>query len=75
MKIIGSYCMSNTASLNIYRVRDDGEVVLAGINDTDPEWCPIVSKNEVEDEDIRWKLYVRFGKLDIPMDEIMIIHK
>lgn len=42
MKVIASYGLCNTASVNIYDIRYGIEdEVLAGINDQEPEWCQI----------------------------------
>lgn len=43
-KVIGSYYLSNTGSLNVYEINDDEETVLAGINNCPPTWCPITEK-------------------------------
>lgn len=43
-EVIGSYCICNTASINVYEFDIGGvdERVLVGINDEEPEWVDIV---------------------------------
>ena len=41
MTVIASYPLCNTTSINIYDVDHLEDKVLAGINDHEPEWCPI----------------------------------
>lgn len=62
MKIIASYGLCNTASVNVYDVRYGIEdEVLAGINDQEPEWCQI---DYNEDECV-----FRLGELEVPLNE------
>lgn len=37
-KVIASYCLCNTASINIYEIDTVEDRVLAGFNDEEPEW-------------------------------------
>ena len=45
MKIIASYGLTNTASINIYDIDYTEDKVLAGLNDQEPKWCPIDYSN------------------------------
>ena len=39
--MIGVYVLCNVASLNIYEIDYTEDKVLVGLNDQEPEWCPI----------------------------------
>jgi len=41
-KVIGSMCLFNTASLNIYEIDEAEEKVLIGLNNDEPTWNPLV---------------------------------
>ena len=59
--IIAAYCLCNTASVNIYDIDYTEDKVLAGINNEEPEWCPI---DYYEDT-------FKFNNLDIPLNQCM----
>lgn len=67
MKPIGAYCLCNVASVNVYDVDDYNDTVLAGINDSEPERCPIVYDNDNPDDS---RLGFMLGKLFVPFDEV-----
>lgn len=65
MHSIGSYCLSNTASINVYKIDYHEDKVLAGINNNKPEWCKIVNFEQTDE------LGFMFGKLFVPFSEVM----
>ena len=72
-KVIGAYCLCNTASINVYEINDFEDFVIAGINDEEPERC-LIDYEPVKDcqnvpEELRLGFY--FGELFIPFDEVM----
>lgn len=65
MNPIGSYCLSNTASVNVYQIDYHEDEVLVGINNDKPEWCKIVDFEQTNE------LGFMFGKLFVPFSEVM----
>lgn len=67
-KVIASYCLSNTASINVYDL--DDESVFASLNDQDPLICPIGYEDDPDDpESTRVGFY--FGEMFVPFNEVM----
>lgn len=65
MNPIGSYCLSNTASVNVYKIDNYEDKVLAGINNNKPEWCKIVNFKQTDE------IGFMVGKLFVPFSEVM----
>lgn len=65
MNPIGSFCLSNTISINVYQIDYHEELVLAGTNNNKPEWCKIVDFEQTDE------LGFMFGKLFVPFSEVM----
>lgn len=59
--VVASYVLSNTASINLYEIDYVEDQILAGINDQEPEWCPI---DYAEDT-------FKFREMNIPLSECM----
>lgn len=65
MDPIGSYCLSNTSSINVYEIDYYEDKVLAGINNNKPEWCKIVDFEQTDE------IGFMVGKLFVPFSEVM----
>lgn len=71
MTPIGSYCLSNNTSFNVYDIDHSTDMLFAGINEDLPEWFPIFCKNYEGPNHDETRFYVRYGSLEIFLDEIM----
>lgn len=70
-KVIASYCLSNTASINIYDIDYSIEtMILVGINDSEPEWVEAHMRYE-DDDDTEGTYGFMFNDMFIPFDECM----
>ena len=69
--VIGSYCLCNTASINVYEINEFMDYVLAGINDQEPEKCLLDYDYGDSDnlEDLELGFY--FRETFIPFSEVM----
>jgi len=69
-KIIGTYCLCNTAAVCIHEIDHSADRVLASINGENPEWCFMDEKN-VGSEDGSLEHGFWFGEMFIPFSEVM----
>ena len=65
MNPIGSYCLSNTTSINVYQIDYHEELVLAGINNNNPVWCKMYYYTSTDEYGFM------FGKLFVPFSEVI----
>lgn len=69
-KVIGSYCICNTASINIYEIDNIEDRVLVGMNNNEPQWVNIDGILDEESGDYIDGFVLRpFGF--IPFNEVM----
>jgi len=73
LKVIASWCICNTASLNVFKFEDDR--VLVAINDNKPEWYEIENCRDEDWEDKNledeWNLGINFNGSVYFLDECM----
>jgi len=70
-KVIASYCLCNTASINIYEIDYSIEtMVLVGYNDDEPEWVEAHMRYE-DDNDTEGTYGFMFMDMFIPFNECM----
>lgn len=65
-KIIGTYCLCNTAAVCVHEIYDGS--VLASINGNSPVLCPMTER---QDDDGEWMDGFLFGGMFIPFSEVM----
>lgn len=64
--VIAVWGICNTASLNVYEV-DEGEAMLVGINDSEPEWVKI----KLATPDNQYYYYIMYGDVEYKLNECM----
>lgn len=70
-KVIASYCLCNTVSVNIYEIDYSIEtMVLVGYNDDEPEWVEAHMRYE-DDDDTEGTYGFMFNDMFIPFNECM----
>ncbi len=70
-KVIASYCLCNTVSVNIYEIDYSIEtMVLVGYNDDEPEWVEAHMRYE-DDDDTEGTYGFIFNDMFIPFSECM----
>ena len=67
LKVIGTYPLTNTGSVCIHAIDDDGEMILASINGVDPEWCWMT--DEIRDGEPELGFYL--GSFFVPLCQVM----
>lgn len=67
--VIGIYGLCNTGSVLVYKIDYGGDRVLAGINDSEPEWCEIKDEYVEDHEELETGFVL--GQLFIPFSEVM----
>lgn len=69
-KVIASYCLCNTASINIYDIDYAIQtMILVGINDQEPEW--VEETTHYEDDEDEGTSGFFFNSMFIPLNECM----
>lgn len=70
-KVIASYCLCNTVSINIYEIDYNIEtMILVGYNDDEPEWVEASMRYE-DDDDTEGTYGFMFNGMFVPFNECM----
>lgn len=68
-KVIGIYGLCNTRAVLVYQIDYGEDKVLAGFNDSEPEWCEM--KDEYCEESGELESGFVLGQLFIPFGDVM----
>lgn len=66
--VIAVWGICNTASLNVYEI-ENGDTMLVGINDSEPEWVDI----HLDTEDNQYYYYILYGGTRYRLDHCTLV--
>lgn len=69
LPVLGSFCLSNTASVNIHQFDWVDDRVLASLNSQDPQWYFIQEHRNPDTDEYETGFY--FGSLFVPFSQVL----
>ena len=67
--VIGIYGLTNTGSILIHQIDYDGDRVLASLNGSQPEWCPMTEQYVEESGELESGF--TWGELFVPFADVL----